>query len=448
MSKIDFKNLVSGILVEAEPNQDQNTNTANVQIPSWLQQIINKHKELFDKEITDADMQTLFSIVQKPNVSEQDALNNIGVIRILDVLQQLYNQSPKPKPTTWTEFKNKLSGKEFEMRGIEILNRVKTLTPEQRAQWPVEDGEVLKAWNMAQAAGDKLAAIALNNFNNKSVLETVQGIINNRINVFTRVAKLKNPKTPFTNLITDIFKQPEPYLSGQKKYSSDFEAVDDLYIKDIIKIAIAAKEFYAAEITKLKLQQPVQDSINGFSNLISLLLGEETVGSSSSYRSGFENINWSGQKQKQGMSQAEKQAQANRIRANVGKTRAGTQSSKFGQQQQQQDQPQQIDKKIQEQIRQKALEDITNRINFLQGKPIQYSIVDTEGKDTDNIQTTDPKQYIIGNIQKMETTEAQNLIRALQAIALYTKKKPGAGEITKNLAGAIGSLRVGMGPVN
>ena len=47
-----------------------------------------------------------------------------------------------------------------------------------------------------------------------------------------------------------------------------------------------------------------------------------------------------------------------------------------------------------------------------------------------------------------KSQEAVDLVTALRDIAAYTKEKAGKRETIGKIAGALGSLRVGMGPVN
>lgn len=441
----NFSNAVNSILLEQDPPaQDQGTeqtqvNAAPAQTQPWLNGVLKKHNDLFGTTVNLTDVavgNAIFSALKASYASEQTALNNIGTIRLLDFFQQLYDVLPAPKPSTWPDFIKKINVPTGEIAdfGQKYFDGIKNISQDRRVEWDVATGKIRKAWQQAQSAGDKLAAVALNTYNNESVIDTVQSIVNKRISVITRISKLKNPKTPFGRLIEDIFKQPEQYAAGQKKYSSDFEAVDDLYIRDIIKIALAAKEFYASEITNLKLQQQVQDSFAGFSELIDMLLNEYDP-----LPSRYRNMDLNPQQQ---TSQAKPKRQRD-YKAEYAR-RKELKAQRAGQQ----NQPQQIDKRVQEQIYQKALNDVPNRVNFLQGIPVQYSVVNPQsGEDTGQLLAVDPKQYTIGNIQKIETTEAKNLVTALQNIAQYVKKKPGAGEIASKTLGAMGALRVGMGPV-
>jgi len=404
----NFQQLVSSIIFEEEATSN---NTLPSQPQPWLNEILKKHNDLFGNTVnlTDAATgNTIFSALKASYASEQTALSNIGIIRLLDFFQQLYDMLPAPKPDTWTKFINKINVSTGQIAefGQQYLNGIKQLTQDKKIQWDVASGKIRKAWQQAQSAGDKQAAVALNTYNNKSVIDTVQSIVNKRIDVFKRLGRLKGPFRPFGVLIEDIFKTPELYTSGQKKYTNDFDAVDDLYIKDLITVALAAKEFYATEITNLKLQQLETSSLQKFNKRFKDILNE--------------------------LSSAE--ISAGKRRVYIPPTQQ-TQSQQTNKEQQKQ-----VNKDVQEKVYQKALKDEINRINFLWGQPISYNTIDLQTGEKTGERTTNPDQYTIGNIQKMETTEAANLIKALQSIALYIRKSVGAGERLKYASQAVGAL--------
>lgn len=418
----DFRDIVTSILLEEDPaptgssttpQQTNNIATPSQKLPDWFNNILKKHNEAFGTNITATDLQTLWAVVAGKNyLADRDAAANIDKIRLLDLLYIL-RASVKNlgEVKDWNRFVSYLNSTYPKADGEALYKEVANITPATKSQWPIKDASVNRAYQKALADGDKMASVALETYDQNNVVGAVQEMIKKRIGVFTRIAKLKDPITPFGDLVLDIFKQPEPYLSGQKKYTSDFEAVDDLYIKDIIKIALAAKEFYASEIAKLKMQQLETSSLNSFNRFVGNLLEVRQLSQTP------RNI---------------------RRRENY--------AAKKSQQQTQNEPTQEFNKELFDKLYDEALKDYANRLKFLQGTSVTYNIVDNDNKVVGQGQT-DPKKYIIGNIKKMESTEAQNLINALRAIAQYTKKGLGAGEAAGRLAGAASALRVGMGPV-
>jgi len=404
----NFTDIVSNILLEQ----------TNPQLPIWFNRILEKYDKLnfTDTKVTNNDtvLSDIYTkVAGKPNVAQQDIRDNIQFVGIYDLLRRLYTEtSDKSKAKTWSDFKTQLVSGLNVSRYEQICNNdwrlIQNLTEENKNDWPIQNVQVKNAYDAAIKEIASLGEKALQadpELSNSSVVDAVQKIVNRRIGTFARIAKLKNPKTPFKNLINDIFRTPELYLSGSKKYSSDFAAIDQLYIQDLIKVAIAAKEFYAAEVTRLKTQTSKQTNLeninlHGFAKLVNKMLVEDQPRSS-----------WlpSTQRQQQ--------------------TQQPPQNSTQQNQTQQNQQTGSISPSIIKQLKDKALQDVRNRMNFLTGIPVQYTIVDQNGKDTDRTGVMDSsKNYNVGGILKIQTPEAQNLIQTLGAIAQYTKKKPGAGE--------------------
>ena len=82
-----------------------------------------------------------------------------------------------------------------------------------------------------------------------------------------------------------------------------------------------------------------------------------------------------------------------------------------------------------------------------------YASIAQPGKEKDlteyfKILTNQPGSYTIGDLMQTKTEEAVDLVAALREIAAYTREKAGRGETIGKIASALGSLRVGMGPVN
>jgi len=97
---------------------------------------------------------------------------------------------------------------------------------------------------------NKLASTAYTTIENLCILPAVQDIVKKRTDIVKRVLALKNPSQPFTTLLYNIFNKTAQYASGNLPITSDFaELVEgNLHIRDIILIAIYARELYDALI--------------------------------------------------------------------------------------------------------------------------------------------------------------------------------------------------------
>lgn len=442
-----FNNIVANILLEAGPATGTAETTGQTQgqpdpsaaqttsNPKWLQDIINHHKKLgfsdIDSQMLDKILEVAFRQIQQ-RIADKQVEGVYDGVRILDAIERFKKLASPDKiikgADLGRELLNNLDKQEF---GNKIAADI--LKYQNGQQWIPKDPMVSEAWGKMLEGHDKLAAVALGTFNNTSVLETVKQIVKRRTNIFERISHLKSLSQPFTNLITDIFKTPEAYSSGQKKVTSDFSnIVDSVYITDLIQVALAAKEFFAAEIASKKTQPvettnnqnttnqpeadtrlpsayrniPITQSLNLFDTYLnSILISEVGVFKTAAQAIG------------RGIQQAGKA---------ITKNQRVAQASPQVQQRYQQ-------------YKQKLKQDQANYDAFLNGKQIQYKIVDPntnqEGKD---IGTAGP--YTVGVISKIETSEAKNLINALKKIAQYTRKGVGAGERLKYAGQAMSAL--------
>jgi hypothetical protein len=297
-----------------------------------------------------------------------------------------------------------------------------------------------------------MAAVALQTFNNLSVLETVKQIVKRRTNILDRLANFKSLTQPFTNLITDIFKTPEPYSSGAKKVTSDFfNVVDSMYITSIIETAVAAKDFFKADVASKKVSPEQADDQNQTGNQ-----NQQQNQTNNQNQQQTQTNNLINPNQEFSDSLNLFDTYINSILVNeVGVLRTAANAIGRGIQQAgkaigKQGRLTQADPKVlqrYEQYKEKLKNDQANYDAFLNGKAIQYKIDDpSTGQESNNLGTAGP--YTIGVISKIETTEAKNLVNALKKIAQYTRKGIGLGQAVSKTAGALGALRVGMGPVN
>lgn len=424
---LNFDNVVIDILTEEpintasvqQPSAAGTTNTSSpLQKPDWFKDVLDLHSKLFETDIPDdAKLRSIYAIATK-RPSKNDVLPIIKYIRILDVLTTIYGTLPD-RPKSLEQFYEQT--KEAPI-GTEIYNKFKNLTSETKNTWDISNSLVRTAYNLALADADKSAAVALMTYKNLPVLETVKKIVAKRVSVADRILNLKSPTQPFTNLITDIFNNPEDYKAGRKKVSGDFfNIVDDLYVQNLFTVGLAAKEFYKSELARLQAdeeegieQAPEQEQVNAGLNLFdtyydSILVSEIGAMALPTVAQNIgRNIRGIGQAVAQGAKQGVKMLRRGERLAKDPKY-----------------------KQRYENLRKKINVDRAAYEAFLNGKPITYG----SGKTTGT--------YNIAYISQLDTPEAQNLINALKGIAEYIRKGVGAGQVVKGVT----SLGAGIGPV-
>ena len=459
----DFKDIVTDILLEEE-------SVLPAKAPDWINKILKKHTDLgfADIKYNDPLFQKIAQVVFRPNqnrIADKEVESVYDGVRILDALERFKKQSSNPKQNDFTVGIKSFTD-EAE-KGNNIASEIEKYQSSQ--QWVPIDSFVSYAWGKLLQGHDKIAAVALQTYNKLSVLETVKQIVKKRTSITDRISSLKSLTQPFTNLITDIFKTPEPYSSGQKKVTSDFaNIVDSLYVTDLISVALAAKELFKTEIGSKKLQstepetgnqnqqqtqqqstepetgnqnqqqnqQQTQTSQGGVSST-TVPRNSSGISTRTTYANAglnlFDTYINSVLIQELGVLKTIGQAIGKGFQQ-VGKTAKYIQASP------------EVKQRL-GQVKQKLQQDQANYDAFINGKQIQYKTIDPKtDKDTETIGTTGP--YTIEVISKMGTTEATNLVNALKKIAQYTRKGIGLGQAVSKTAGALGALRVGMGPVN
>jgi len=440
----NFTDVVSDILTEQPvPGISVPDPAAEQTLPDWLQSIVKKHTELFaDVPVNKID--NLFLIANKrPRPSSEEIRNNIEAVRIIDIIRRLINTMPDPKPKTYAEFLDKLKLPNTEKEGKNINNNAQKLDANTKYNWEIQDTDIHNQYNIARAESDKAGAVSLATYNGLSILEATIQIVKKRTDIWNRIAKLKSPIQPFVNLITQIFTYPEQFMSGQRKVSGDFyEIVDNLYPESLFKVGLAAKEFFAAEIGRLKLdttdQQPPQTAQQ------TQTTQQPTTGPVPDSRlpSSYANVPIT-----QGLNLFDKFIDSVLIKEK-GIIPTIQQGARYIGRKLRQRERQYLDPKFRqryESIKNKLKQDTANYLKFIKNEQIEFKKIDTDGKETDTDKA--PRVYTIGQITKMETTEAINLITALRNISEYTRKRLGAGQALSKTAGALGALRTSMGPV-
>jgi hypothetical protein len=390
---------------------------AVVGVPDWFNGLLNKHKELFGVDVTDEDLNDFFNLLDDTRISEVEGLKDLNKIRILDIMKNFYDSMESPKPENLNNFKTAITNNSDKFKNK--ISKFLTLNKSNRLSWVISNSKIkdLKA-RSEKLAGQKGADTLIGEYGNDFIIPAVQKIVKKRIDFFTRVLRFKSPTTPFTNLITDVFKYPLQYKSGAKKYTSDFEEVDKFYIDNLIEIALAAQDFYVSEITQLKLTQQDNAGLNLFELMVGQILNEQTP-SSTSFRGG-ETTTAGGLVVPSSYKPTEEKPTT-------------TQSTEI---------PKEVINKLKEEVL--SEQQIPNKINFYLGKSINYNLTDPQsGEDTDKVLQTIPANYKINQLQK--NPRAKTLIQLLSQVGEYTKKKPGAGERMKQLGSAADATLAAMG---
>jgi hypothetical protein len=416
---VNFDALVDKILINE---------AAIVGVPQWFQKVIDKHKEIFGIDITDEDVFDFFELLDDAKISEAEGLKNYNKIKILDFMKVFYD-TMNPKPKDVNEFKTFLTNN-TNFVNLPIVKRILSLNSITKNQWELNNKNIIDLKNRSEKLAGQRGADALQSeYGDDFIIPAVQKIIKKRIDFFTRIAKLKSPTTPFVNLISDVFKNPEQYESGAKKITSDFEAVDKFYIDNLIEIAKAAKQFYAAELTNLKLA-PTQ--LENFILWVDDILNEASI--PSSYEAALARSSKTPVQPSQPTtpSRPATVVDKNQIIKNIAANKKAIQSSNFGNKQ--------VSPQVIKDTKQKELQDTNNRILYLSGKPIKYKkfkiINPNKIQETDKEITVTP--LTVSQILQLKTPESNALSQALSKVAEYSKSRTGAGERFQQL-GQLGS---------
>ena len=379
----------------------------------WFDELLTKHDKLkYGSAISEQDLSDFFDLLDDSKISETQELSYRGKLRVLDIMKYLYKKMQN-KPKDLQTFLSQLDTFEKDPN----LTKIKSLT--KKTDWNFLTPEIKELeQRIEKLAGQKGADTLISEYGNDFIIPAVQRIVKKRVDVFTSLARLQPPSKPFNSLILDVFKYPQQYKSGTKKYTSDFEEVDKFYIDNLIEIALAAQDFYTSEMVQLKTRQSIsQEKLNLFNLMVGQILNEQTP-SSTTFRGG-ETTTSSG------------------LIVPVSDTSPKKPVTPT---------QQTVSKEVVDTIRQELLSEpqIQNKINFYLGKPVNYTLIDIGGNlEQDTPKQTDPQNYKINQLQK--NPRAKNLIQALSRVAEYTKKKPGVGERMKQLGSAADATLAAMG---
>lgn len=413
---VNFEQLVKNVLL----------NEGITNIP-WFDELLTKHDKLkYGSAISEQDLSDFFDLLDDSKISETQELSYRGKLRVLDIMKYLYKKIQN-KPKDLQTFLSQLDTFEKDPN----LTKIKSLT--KKTDWNFLTPEIKELeQRIEKLAGQKGADTLISEYGNDFIIPAVQRIVKKRVDVFTSLARLQPPSKPFNSLILDVFKYPQQYKSGTKKYTSDFEEVDKFYIDNLIEIALAAQNFYVSEMARIKLSpEQLGGFLESFTLWVGSILNEAEI--PSALQAGLARAN------KISSQPAQQTVNKDHVLKNIAASKFARQSSNFNNKQ--------ISPQVVEDLKQKELQNIPNKILYFSGQPIKFKkfkvVNPNEIQETDKEITITPLK--VSQISKLKTPEAMALTQALSRVAEYTKKKPGVGERMKQLGSAADAAMAAMG---
>ena len=338
-----------------------------------------------------------------------------------------------------------------------ISGRIK-LTNSLQDYLPSQD-LLIKAKNVLDNQTNKLSQTAIQSLGSDTVHSAIVKIIAKRIPILDRVTGLKGIVKPFNkSVITPIlhqFKKYTGYKQGDakknpggwlkdrlwpKKVPGDFsKMVEDISANNLLNVAVLAYEYYiyllGTQGTPLNTQtsqtplEPVNASLNRFSLYVNNILNEYDLTDASRILGGHNPAPSQQQNQTQTGRQLSTDPRNVRRRAQRAARRDAQQNN--------QQQNQQTTGLPAEQI-----EKISNQVG--NGPDPDY----TSFIDNGESRYLPEIKYNLSIIAKDPSKEARALYKALTEMAYFVRPRLSAAQRVGAVAGALGSLRVGMGPVN
>lgn len=394
---LKFTDLVSEILLEAVT-------------PDWYRDVITRFREVTGATTVLDTVPPTGDLLKTLQIAVKGDVGNVSPRQISINLLSIFDLFVALTETSWGKQFKKTSGSTVEgfitncpgYNDPEIGQIINNWTSADALIWSdysplTRNGSEVQ--RKAQGEVDVLGKVALQTLNNQTILGATQAIVAKRVSALEAISSLRFGK--FENVIKDIFNRLPGYVSGSIKVSKDFDKlVDDLYIADIYSIAAYSAFFYDSEVDRLSTATQTTPSET------SPETEQETIVASLNLFDKHKNASF--------IKEESTAAALAAALAATGVTAAV--------------------------------------INYIKKRPYDPAFINFIEKGI--INTKINKQeiksnivYTIEEIQKIQTQEARQLIQKLQNIAQYTKKRPGAGEIIGKAAGALGALRVGMGPV-
>lgn len=426
---LKFNDIVIDILQEQEPTI-LSTTPATIQKLQNLddfKKLIAAYRNQYGAEPTISDIEKAVSIIQGGKYIAAK-YTNIGYIPFIDVFAQIFAQIPDDKKRQYTMsqiYDNVLKTPE---QYSSIFNNVATRIQQSTSVQDYEpiNPDVNKAARTLHSEVQKLSQTAIQSLGSETVHTAISKMVAKRVSVLDRVIGLKSLVKPFNaSLITPILHQFKKYTGVKdwaKRIPGDFnKMVDDISASNLLNVAILASDYYI-HLLKTKYltgeQQSQQESITPFTNLYQNIILEMPLKSASEIGSEIA----SGQRRVMGVD---------------------PEINKFTKKQYNKDFDQKLLKKQSNLpvLNQQQIEKISNQIG---------NTVDPDYKsflDKGVSQFLPGIKYDLNTISKDPSKEARDLYKALTDMAYFVRQRTSLSQAIGKAAGALGALRVGMGPV-
>jgi hypothetical protein len=472
----NFTDIVSNILLEEEPQGQTTPSPAANPAPAaptlGNNDIENIKKSSGFKELINA-YTTQYG--QTPNISEVlKAVNivtggkylaakytSLGYIPFIDAFAQVYAliNDDKKRSFTQTDIINTIvnNPQVYDPIFSKIAADIKKTTNLQ--EYSPSNPEVNRAWLNLVNETNKLSQTAIQSLGSDTVHSAITKIIAKRIPILDRVMGLKGIVKPFNrSVITPIlhqFKKYTGYKQGDakknpggwlkdrlwpKKVPGDFsKIVEDISANTLLNVAVLAYEYYiyllSTQGKPLNTQtsqtqlEPVNASLNRFSLYVNNILNEYDPTDASRILGGHNPA----PSPQQNQTQTGRQLSTDPRNVRRREQRAARRDA----QQNNQQQNQQTTGLPAEQI-----EKISNQVGNAPD-PDYTSFI-----DNGESRYLPEAKYNLSMIAKDPSNEARTLYKALTDMAYFVRPRLSAAQRVGAVAGALGSLRVGMGPVN
>lgn len=460
----NFTDIVSDVLTEQPvPNTGATNDAQNIMKSVGFKELVNTYTTQYGKT---PDVNEILKAVNIVTGGKYIAAKytNLGYIPFIDAFAQIYakiNDSNKSN-FTQTDIINSI------IQTPEISDPIfNTIAAELKKTTNVQDyspsnPEVNRAWLNLTNETNKLSQTAIRDLGSDTIHSAIIKIIAKRIPVLDRVMGLKGLVKPFNqSVITpflhqfkkytgykqgDIKKNPKGWLKDRmwpKKVPGDFsKMVEDISANNLLNVAVLASEYYIYLLTtqgkplydqgqttqqgaetQMKLPGFENTSLNLFDKFVNSVIVEYNP-----LPSHYQNIQVQQPQQSTGQQRA-RDARGRFLPKNP-------QPTKQPQQQTQQQQTQRTGGLPQEQIAK-----IANQIGNVVDPDYKTFIDSGESRYLPGI------KYDLSTISKDPAQEARALYKALTDMAYFVRPRLSAAQRIGATAGALGALRVGMGPV-
>lgn len=482
MSKIVFKNLVFDILVEEQPTstgvqgrEDVHNNLVKIEenAKTHAQQtnLVSTGNELINNYLLDLGKRYLGKYDSRVARKRQDSITS----KYVDVGYQIFqglraiDKKLEERVTDLNTLRQVLQDPAITDKTSNIANIIK-----QFATTPIENYQCKDPILKSITDADNLSDIALQSLYGKTVYGAVYEMLKKRAGILK--ARIND------QVLQQMLLYPATYATGNTPVPEPLQetlADNSMHSHNILAIGVAAIEYFKylvnqqILISKEQTQQQ-NDSLNLFDQFIDNILNEETAPSQLdvAMRRGSTALQQQNQTQQNQTQQNQQTGPSTQQQAQTKQTNSG-QRQKFAQTELLKIVPFSLfDPKTWKK------DSVFERI-YLQ----EYKIFITEGvskyvpgerktapervktdtmlqqqniprplSQTEPVEYQKPLVYTLDVISKDSSQQAQDLIKALQTIAQFSKTKKTwlqkIGSFIGKAAGALGALRVGMGPVN